>query len=70
MSHVDANAPDPRLARALWQWLALGAIATLVVPAARGPVYLLGSLPFWLLLAPAVALLVLHRHALAAAWRA
>ena len=66
----DAHTPDPRLARTLWQWLALGLVAMLLVPAARGPVYLLGHLPFWLLLAPGLALLVLYRHALAAAWRA
>jgi len=62
--------PDPVLARTLWQWFALGAVATLLVPAARGQVHLLGNLPFWLLVAPAVALLILYRHALAAAWRA
>ena len=61
--------PDPILARTLWQWLALGAVAMLLVPAARGPVHLLGNLPFWLLLAPGTGLLVLYRHALASAWR-
>jgi hypothetical protein len=65
-----ATTPDPLLARTLWQWLALGLIAMLVVPAARGPVYLLGNMPFWLLAAPGLALLVLYRHALASAWRA
>jgi hypothetical protein len=72
MSHFtpDANTPDPRLARTLWQWLALGFVAMLVVPAARGPVYLLGNMPFWLLIAPGLALVVLYRHALVAAWRA
>ena len=68
-SHARSHAPDPRLARTLWQWLALGVVAMLLVPAARGPVYLLGNMPFWLLIAPASALLILHRHALAAAWR-
>lgn len=66
----EANTPDPRLARTLWQWLALGFIAMLVVPAARGPVYLLGNLPFWLLIAPGLALVTLYRHALVAACRA
>jgi hypothetical protein len=61
--------PDPRLVRTLWQWLALGLVAMLLVPAARGPVHLFGNLPFWLLLAPGTGLLVLYRHALAAAWR-
>ena len=69
---VETRTPDvdPRLARTLWQWLALGALAMLLVPAARGPVYLLGNMPFWLVLAPGIALLTLYRHALAAAWRA
>lgn len=61
--------PDPRLARTLWQWLALGLVAMLLVPAARGPVYLLGNMPFWLMLAPGSGLLILYRHALASAWR-
>ncbi len=65
-----SSAVDPRIARTLWQWLALGLIAMLLVPAARGPVYLLGNMPYWLVLAPGVALLTLYRHALAAAWRA
>lgn len=65
-----ATAVDPRIARTLWQWLALGVVAMLLVPAARGPVYLLGNMPFWLVLAPGFALLTLYRHALAAAWRA
>ena len=66
----QAHTPDPRLARTLWQWLALGFTAMLLVPAARGPVYLLGNLPFWLLIAPGLALAILYRHALVAAWRA
>ena len=66
----DARTPDPRLARTLWQWLALGFIAMLVLPAARGPVYLLGNMPFWLLIAPGLGLLTLYRHALVAACRA
>ncbi|HEX5693666.1 MAG TPA: hypothetical protein VFY00_03485, partial [Arenimonas sp.] len=56
--------------RTLWQWLALGLIAMLLLPAARGPVYLLGNMPYWLVFAPGVALLTLYRHALVAAWRA
>jgi hypothetical protein len=62
--------PDPRLARTLWQWLALGALVMALVPAARGPVQLLGYLPFWLVLAPGLSLALLHRHALAQALRA
>jgi hypothetical protein len=61
---------DPRLANTLWQWLGLGLLAVALVPAARGQSALIGYLPFWLVLAPASALLAVHRHALAAAWRA
>lgn len=61
--------PDPILARTLWQWLVLGLVVMLLVPAARGPVYLLGNMPFWLLLAPGSGLLILYRQALASAWR-
>jgi hypothetical protein len=58
------------LARTLWQWLVLGALAVALVPAARGHSVLLGFLPFWLLLAPIAALIALYRNALTAAWRA
>ena len=61
---------DPRLARTLWQWLGLGALCVLLLPAARGDAHLVGWLPFWLVLAPASALAVLYRTALTAAWRA
>ncbi len=70
MTRLQTVAPDPRLARTLWQWLALGALAMLLVPAARGPVYLLGNVPYWLVLAPGLSLALLYRHALASAWRA
>ena len=67
---ASATHVDPRLARTLWQWLVLGALAVALVPAARGDSTLLGWLPFWLVVVPATALLTLHRHALVAAWRA
>ena len=63
------NAPHPRLARALWQWLALGVLLLLVFPAARGPSLWFGPGAFWLLGAPLASLLMLYRHALAAVWR-
>ncbi len=68
-----ASRPEPEfpvLTRLVWQALALGAMAVAVLPAARGDMVLLGSLPFWLLAAPAAALLALHRRFLATAWRA
>lgn len=64
MRHPAPNRPDPRLARALWQCLAVGVVVLLLVPPARGPVLLVGQLPLWLLLAPAVSLAVLYRDAL------
>src|SRR5690606_2199081 len=58
--------PDPRIANVLGHWLALGALALLMLPPARGELPWLGSGPYWLLLAPAIALAVLYRGALAA----
>lgn len=63
-------AADPRVAAVLGHWLGAGVLALLLLPAARGASDWIGSLPFWLVLAPAIALLTHHRHALAAAWRA
>jgi hypothetical protein len=64
-----ASSPDPRLSRTLWQWLTLGVLAMVVFPDARGYGLWLGWLPFWALIAPLSALLVLHRRFLTAAWR-
>lgn len=50
-----------------WRWLALGATASLLVPALRGYNVYVGWLPFWLLAAPAILLALTHRHRLAAA---
>ena len=50
-----------------WRWLALGASASLLVPALRGYNVYVGWLPFWLLAAPVVLLALTHRHRLAAA---
>jgi len=65
----DAIRPDPRLNRTLWQWLALGALSLLVFPSARGFDAWLGWLPFWAVIAPLSALLIVHRHVLMTAWR-
>jgi hypothetical protein len=59
----------PALGRLLWQWLAVGALLVIAVPAARGSHAWLGSGPFWLVLAPLSSLLAYHRDAVAAAWR-
>lgn len=58
-------APDPRLARALWQWLVLAALLVAWVPAARGD-SVIGYLPVWLLVLPGSALLTAYRHRLRA----
>jgi hypothetical protein len=55
---------DPRLARTLWQWLALGALALLAWPAVRGQSAWLGWAPYWAVVAPAIALAVAYRHRL------
>lgn len=59
----------PVLARALWQWLALGVLLVLLFPALRGPGPWIGPGIFWLAAAPLSSLLVFHRHAIAAALR-
>ncbi|KFN49823.1 hypothetical protein [Arenimonas composti] len=51
--------------RTLWQCLALGTAAVAFVPAARG-MSTIGWWPYWLVIAPAVGLLVLHRQRVAA----
>lgn len=68
---VLATRPEPVapvLARLLWQWLALGLFAIAGLAMFRGQVP--GTLAFWLLAAPATALLTLYRQVLATAWRA
>lgn len=61
-----SNEPLSRLARGLWQWLLTGLALLAVFPAARGHAEWVGWLPFWLCLAPASALLALHRRHLIA----
>ncbi len=61
--------PNSVLVRALWQWLAVGALALLFIPALRGDSDWFGPMPYWLVLAPVASLLVLYRHTLAAVWR-
>ena len=71
-----ASRPEPEfpvLSRLLWQALALGALvslALLALPLAPAGAAAFGALPYWLVAAPAAALLTLHRRFLAAAWRA
>lgn len=71
-----ASRPEPEfpvLSRLLWQALALGALvslALLALPLAPAGAAAFGALPYWLVAAPAAALLTLHRRFLATAWRA
>lgn len=70
---AHAQPEFPVLTRLLWQALVLGALvalATAALPLAPGGALLFGPLSFWLLAAPAAALLAMHRRFLAAAWRA
>lgn len=64
-----ASLPDPRLTRVLTQWLILGLLACVALPAARGYSQWIGWLWYWLLAAPAIALCVLHRARWLGAWR-
>uniref|UniRef100_UPI0030DAA8E4 hypothetical protein n=1 Tax=uncultured Arenimonas sp. TaxID=546226 RepID=UPI0030DAA8E4 len=64
-----ASRPEPEfpvLSRLLWQALALGALVSLALLALPpGGASAFGFLPFWLIAAPAAALLTLHRRFLA-----
>jgi hypothetical protein len=56
--------PDPRLSRALWQCLSIGMLLCLCLPPLRGHNPWLGWMPFWLVLYPGLALLLVHRQRL------
>ena len=68
MLRTDVSRPDaphdPRLARFLRTWLLWGAVAVLLLPAARMQTMALGWLPLYLVAMPASALWALHRFAL------
>ena len=68
-SKPSVKSSDPRLNRALWQWLALGVLALAFFPDARGYGLWLGWLPFWAVIAPLAAMAVVHRQVLMTAWR-
>jgi len=54
----------------LWTWLAFGMLAFACAPALRARDPFWGWLPFWLVVAPLLDLLLLHRCRLAATSRA
>jgi hypothetical protein len=54
----------------LWLWLAAGVLACLAFPPLRTHDALLGWLPFWLVVAPLIDLMLLRRRGLAALARA
>ena len=56
--------PDPRLEQAARLLVAIGVVAVLALPAARGHSAWLGSLPMWLLGMPLASWWALHRFAL------
>ena len=60
---------DPRPERYLRSAVILGALAVLLVPAARGNSDWFGFLPLWLLGMPLSAWWALYRFRLPAAWR-
>lgn len=51
----------------LQRWLLVGALGSLLSPALRGYNTYVGWLPFWLLLAPLLLLVLVHRDRLAVA---
>ncbi|RXQ98744.1 hypothetical protein [Pseudoxanthomonas composti] len=60
------HAVDPQLDRVLRRAVVLGALAVLLIPAARGHSDWLGWMPLWLLGMPLVAWWALHRFPLPA----
>lgn len=63
-THDPLHAFRTRATQLLLQALALGLLACILLPAARGHVGALGWLPLWLVGAPLAALSVLWRHTL------
>ena len=57
---MDITTLDPRrLVFSIYRlWFALGGLATLVIPAARGSNPLVGAWPLWLVVLPAASLAV------------
>lgn len=65
-----SNRIDPvfcSIDRLLRRWLCIGLLAVLLIPAARGHNLWIGWMPYWLVIAPALSLALLHRRPLAAA---
>lgn len=59
--------PSPNPLRPLLRrWLLLGLLAVLLLPAARGHHLWIGWLPYWLVVAPALCLMVLERQRMTA----
>jgi len=65
---IGVTAPEPAML-ALWVWFGLGVLAFVCFPALRGRDPFWGWLPFWLIVAPVLDLLLLRRAAVAAASR-
>lgn len=55
---------------ALWCWLVFGAVVVALIPQARGMQSAVGWLPFWLVIAPLLDLVFVHRQRLLSASRA
>ena len=69
-SHAEVPADDMTpWVIALSCWLVTGVAALICVPELRGSDPLVGWLPFWLIVAPAIDLAVLRRHSLIARTR-
>jgi hypothetical protein len=55
---------------ALWSWLVFGAVVIALIPQARGMQSMIGWLPFWLVVAPLLDLVFVHRERLLSTARA
>ena len=69
MRQTEADLLLIRTDRLLRRWLVAGIVVMALVPAARGHSQWIGWLPYWLLLAPALSLALLHRLRLASLQR-
>lgn len=60
---------DPRLVRLLWQWLIVGVLLCVFVPAARSYNPWFGWLWYWLIAAPTIALAARNYTRVLDTWR-
>jgi hypothetical protein len=63
----ERTLPSPALERGLNAWAAIGTLGLLLIPPGIWHNTYFGWLPYWLLVAPCISLVLLHRQSIAAA---